>query len=99
MVYNEDEHYVCEIANSIPDCYARLATAEEDCGCQHADVVLYPKKNRNPVYIQVSHTPKSSKELKNLERRGTYAIHTHRFAGMPLSEEEIIGKLEKIIGK
>ncbi len=97
MVYNEDEHYVCEIASNIPNCHARLATAEEDCGYHKADVVL--DYQGQIFYVQVSHTPKSGQERRSLKRRGTYAIHTHRFAGMSLSEEEIIGNLERILGR
>lgn len=97
MVYNADEHYVQEIANTIPNCYARLATAREDCGRQKADVVI--NYQGNDYFVQVSHTPKSKKEQENLERRGTYSVHTHKFQGMSLSEKEIKRNLERILEK
>jgi hypothetical protein len=93
---NQDEIYVRDIANMIQEVSARSGTHEEDCGYHKADVVI--GYQGNIYYIQVSHTPKSKRELRKLSKRGTHPIHTHRFQGMPLAREEIMKNIEKIIG-
>lgn len=92
---NNDERMILELAQMIPGISTRYSTAKEDCGYQKADIVL--EKGDQKYYLQVSHQPKSKKQQRVLEKRGTYQIHTHNFNDMPISQEEIVQKLKKII--
>lgn len=92
-----NEYYVAHIAGKIPGVVARLSTGSEDCGYHKADVVL--EYSGKTLYIQVSKTPKSNREIEKLMNRGTYSIHTYRFKDMPLHPEEIQNDIESIILK
>lgn len=92
---NIDENLIMNLANTLPGVNARLSTPEEDCGHHKADVVL--SCHNDIYYIQVSHTPKSSKENKKLRKIGTYSIFTHRYSVLPLSKNEIISNIEKLL--
>jgi len=94
---NSDELYICDLANTIGGVSARMATSEENCGYQKADVVL--EHNGGIHYLQVSHTPKSKGEKSRLAKRGTHPISTHKFRGMPFLEEDLVAKIQKIIEK
>lgn len=92
---NQDEVHICDIANSLDGVSARLATPEEDCGHQKADVVIFSKGLI--YYLQVSHTPKSKKERERLSVRGTTPISTHRYSNIPYSNNELKQKITQII--
>ena len=95
MRRNIDEIYVLNVANTIPGVNARLATRQEDCGSQKADIVVC--YGGREFYIQVSRQPKSNRSQKNLERRGTHPVYTHRFSGIPVGEEGVRRQIESII--
>ena len=94
---NPDEVYICDLANTINGVSARMATPEEDCGYQKADVVIEVKGRTH--YLQISHTPKSKKERTKLAKRGTHPISTYRFRDMPFSDVDLVTKIGAIIGK
>mgnify|MGYP003964215709 FL=1 len=94
---NLDEVYICDLANTIEGVNARMATPEEDCGYQKADVVI--EYNGEISYLQVSHTPKSKGEIDRLAKRGTYPISTHKFRGMSISDNNLLLKIKTIIKK
>lgn len=93
---NPDEQKIYDIARHVfKGRYAvRYATPKEDCGYQKADIVI---ETNPPTYLQVSHTPKSKKEQQRLYKRGTHAIHTHRYKEIPLSNTQIRSVLETIV--
>lgn len=93
---NLDEQYICKLAGSLDGVSARMATPEEDFGYQKADVVL--NHNNQVHYLQVSHTPKSKREMAKLIKRGTHPISTHKFKDMPFEEKDLISKISEIIG-
>jgi len=94
---NPDEMYVVDLANGIPGVSARLSTEAEDCGYQKSDVVL--GYEGQIFHLQVSNTPKSSGAHKRLTRRGTHPIHTHSFPGFPVSDQNLVDEILKIIEK
>ena len=94
-VYNSDENYIMKLANTIPGAYARLATGEEDCGYHKADVVV--EYSGKTSYLQVSHTEKSKKEIKKLEKRGTVPVHTFAFKDHPLSKSKMIQIIKEML--
>lgn len=92
---NPDEVHICDISNKIEGVYARLATPEEDCGYQKADVIILYHGQTYP--LQVSYTPKSKGEHKRLMARGTTPISTHRYPDLPYSDNDLVEKITKII--
>ena len=92
---NEDEKYILYIANKLERVKARFAKDDEDYGTQKADVVL--TVDGITIFLQVSHQPKSKKEVEKLLKRGTFSIHTHRFLGIPLTEKNLQEKIHEII--
>lgn len=94
-ITNSDEWYILNLARSLPDATARLATAEEDCGHQKADVVV--NYGGIDYYLQVSRQPKSAREQEKLLRRGTHPIHTHSFGDLRIPDEQLVGRLRQIL--
>jgi hypothetical protein len=99
LMVNQDELYVLEVAQCIPGVEARLATPEENYGHRKADIVITYKYGNIEVYLQVSRQPKSKGALEGLERRGTYAVHTHTFPGIQLPRKEIEQQIREIINR
>ena len=85
----------------IPGVKARLAAPEENYGHRKADIVITYKDGEIEVevYLQVSRQPKSKGALERLERRGTYAVHTHTFPGIQLPRKEIEQQIRDIINR
>ncbi|MEK6758046.1 MAG: hypothetical protein AABX88_02865 [Nanoarchaeota archaeon] len=90
-----EEILVMNLANTIPEVSARLASADEDHGYKKADVVLNHKEK--DYFFQVSRQPKSKKQIKKMFQRGTYAIYTNDFFGNE-QKNNIINSLESVLG-
>ena len=95
MNNNPDELKVLDIASSILGINAKLAEPSEDCGHHKADIVI--EYDSQKYYLQVSKQPKSLRELKKLKSLGTYAINTHKYHNIPLSDLELYNKIKSII--
>lgn len=74
--------------------YARYSPPEEDCGYQKADIIMQNNEREYP--IQVSRGMKSKKQQKNLQRRGTFVVHTEDFYGN-IQKTQIQNQLETIL--